>query len=238
MKKMPLGRIHQPDERDHQYLMHRHLAAPATPLPIKRSWQIGAKSLDQGNTSACVGHGWKNFLRCAPMQTEAGPSQWDIYRYAVAHDQFKTNDNEANLPDGDRKMKGGTTVRAGAAALVAQGRLASYLWAFDARTIIEWLLTKGPVVMGTNWYESMFEPDDKGIAHISPGSSPAGGHCYLLRGADQEHAIVRAENSWGDDWGVNGGFFLTFRDLERLTYDGGECCTAVEQKVAPVAPNT
>jgi len=49
------------------------------------------------------------------MQTvKSGPTPWDIYRGAVAVDEWSDNDDEASLPDGDPGMDSGTSVRAGA----------------------------------------------------------------------------------------------------------------------------
>lgn len=231
MIKYPLGRRLSLDPNDHKFLMRHRLAAPGTALPMQKTWPMSGRSLDQGQTSACVGHAWKNFLRCAPLRTESGPSAFDIYRYAVARDEWAENDKDANMPDFDPHMDGGTTVRAGASLLVHQMRLGSYLWAFDLQTMIEWLLTKGPVVCGFNWYDSMFEPDSKGIVTISRFANNAGGHAFLARGADRKHRLITCENSWGDGWGKRGTFYLPFADVERLIHEDGEACTATEEKV-------
>ncbi len=237
MNSFPLGRRYSPDPDDHKFLMRRKLAAPGTALPMKKTWAIGPRSLDQGETSTCVGHGWRNFLRCAPTRTEkGGPSPWDIYRGAVKVDEWTSNDSEATLPDGDPGMESGTSVRAGADFVTSTGRLKSFLWAFDLQSVIEWLLTKGPVVLGTNWYDSMFNPDSKGLIKISPQANIAGGHCYLARGCDRKHGLITIENSWSDAWGHNGGAFIAFTDLERLVHENGESCTAIEQKLVPDNP--
>lgn len=235
--EFPLGRRLSVDPDDHKFLMRRKLAAPGTALPTRKTWAIGGKSLDQGATSSCVGHAWRNFLRCAPVRTEkTGPSQWDVYRYAVLHDEWTGNDNEAEFPDGDPRMDDGTSVRAGAGALIHAKMLGTYLWAFDLQSVIEWALTKGPVVLGTNWYDSMFDPDSKGLVKITPTANLAGGHAYLLRGVDRKHGLATCENSWGDQWGRNGGFDISFADLERLIHENGEACTAIEQKLSPTNP--
>lgn len=227
------GRRASPDDKDHQFLMRRMLAAPGTVLPTRKSWKIAGRSLDQGDTGTCVGHGWKNFLRCEPMRTEKGPSAFDIYRGAVAVDDWSDNDDEANLVDGDPGMDSGTSVRAGAEAVTAKGRLKSFVWAFELQPTIEWLLTRGPVVAGTNWYSSMMDTNAEGICRITPGAHVTGGHAFLIRGADTKRALATCEQSWGEDWGKKGVFYLPFADLERLIHEDGEICAAVEQKLAP-----
>lgn len=233
---MELGRRFSPDIRDKHFLMRRRLGKTGVSLPTSKTWRIGGKSLDQKDTSTCVGHAWRNFLRCAPRQTEkGGPSPFDIYRWAVGHDEWSGNDNEAVLPDGDPKLDDGTSIRAGADAVVSSGVLEkSYLWAFSLSSTIEWVLTKGPVVMGTNWYTDMSKPNSKGIIKI--GGIVEGGHAYLLRGVNTKTRLALCENSWGDGWGLNGMFFLPFTDLERLLHEQGEACTAIEQKLVPDNP--
>jgi hypothetical protein len=227
-----LGRRHEPDERDHRFLLASLLREPTrlTPLPVRKTWGVNPSALDQGQTGTCVGHGWRNFLRCAPSRSEkSGPSPYDIYRAAVMRDSWSDNDDESALPDGDPGMDSGTSVRAGAKALAGFGRLTSYVWAFSLQPAIEWVLTTGPLVLGTDWYSSFSSPDRHGIVRISPGAAVVGGHCYLLRGVDRRQALARCSNSWGDGWGVSGEFLLPFQVLERLIRDRGECCSAVEK---------
>ena len=227
------GRRFEPDDRDRNFLMRRMLADPRRlALPARKTWGISRTALDQGDTGTCVGHAWRNFLRCQPMRTEhGGPSPFDIYRSAVLKDTWAGNDNEAQLPDGDPRLDDGTSVRAGAEAVMGFGRLKSYVWAFALQPVTEWVLTEGPVVLGTNWYSSFMQPDGKGIVRILPTATVVGGHAYLLRGVDTRRALARCSNSWGDGWGLSGEFFLPFRDLERLIHEDGEACSAVEKRL-------
>jgi hypothetical protein len=146
---------------------------------------------------------------------------------ATQLDEWEDNNN-----DTDRQL--GTSVRAGAEAVLKLGRLKSYLWAFDLQPAVEWVLTQGPIVLGTWWYDSMFRPDKEGIVKITPSSQVAGGHAYLWRGADTRRALALCSNSWGDEWGKSGDFYLSFKDMERLVHEDGECCTATEIKIKAV----
>lgn len=230
MHNLKLGRRHHPDprDRDPKYLLENHLDA-AVPVPTKKLWSISSAHLDQGNTGTCVGHGMRNFLRCAPIKTTAkSPSAFDIYRSAVLLDPWSDNDDEANLPDGDPGLDTGTTVRAGAKALAQRGWLNTYAWAFSLAPAVQWVLTKGPVVLGTNWYEGMFNPNSKGL--ISKSGALAGGHCYLWRGVDTKTGLARCTNSWGNGWGIKGDFLMALDDLDQLIHESGEVCTAVQAK--------
>jgi hypothetical protein len=228
------GRRFAPDDRDRKFLMRRMLGDARTlALPARKTWGIHRTALNQGNTGTCVGHAWRNFLRCAPIRTErAGPSPFDIYRSAVLKDPWRENDDEARLPDADSALDFGTSVRAGAEAVTELGRLKSYVWAFELQPVIEWVLTEGPVVLGTNWYSSFARPDAEGIVRVVANASVVGGHAYLLRGVDTRRALARCSNSWGDIWGLSGEFMLPFRDLERLIHEDGEACSAVEKRLA------
>lgn len=233
-----LGRLASPDPSDKHFLMRRKLAAPgAAAMPTAKTWAISGVSLDQKETSCCVGFAWRNFLRCAPLRTEkSGPSAFDIYREAVTLDEWAGNNNEATLPDYDPGLSSGTSVRAGAEALTNKGRLKSYLWAFDLQSVIEWVLMQGPVVLGTNWYSSLFTPNPEGIAKITPNATIAGGHAYLMRGVNTKRALATCENSWGDSWARKGTFYLPLTDLERLMHESGESCTAIETQLKPANP--
>jgi hypothetical protein len=104
------GRRFAADPRDRNYLMRRMLPDARTlTLPTRKTWGINKTALDQGNTGTCVGHAWRNFLRCAPIRTvRRDPSAFDIYRSAVLKDPWADNDDEANLPDGDSGLDVGT----------------------------------------------------------------------------------------------------------------------------------
>lgn len=228
-----LGRRVSVDVRDRAFMMAAALPLMAVPMPPVKAWAIGGKSLDQQSTSTCVGHAWRNFLRCAPLQSERGPSAFDLYREAILLDPWPDNDNEKGLPDYDSRLSSGTSVRAGAAALVKRNRLNQYLWAFDVDTISTWIRSQGPVVVGVNWYNSLSSPDAKGLVRLPTSASMIGGHAFLVRGANMRTELFMCENSWGDDWGSDGRFFIRFGDMARLISEDGEACTAVEEWIKP-----
>lgn len=221
-----LGRIYTPDPRDEKYLMARTLVG--VPTVTKKTWTLRTPRLDQGATGTCVAHGWTNFLRAAPLQTRKGIDKpYDLYRKIVAIDEYPANDSEASAPDSG--LQYGTSVRAGAKVLTTEGRLAQYLWAFNLQDALHWVLSNGPVVLGTNWYTGMFSPDSKGFVRIGPGDKLEGGHCFIWRGADRKKGVARFQNSWGTGWGLGGEFLMDFSTLERLILENGEACTATEK---------
>lgn len=121
----------------------------------------------------------------------------------------------------------GSSVRAGAKVLQARGLVSEYRWAFTLDDVVLALLEVGPVVVGTDWYEAMFEPDEDGF--LRPEGAVAGGHAYLLNGVSVGARKLRIKNSWSKSWGVNGRAYLDFQDFEELLA-GGEACLAMERK--------
>jgi len=222
--KKRLGRRFSPDERDKGYQMARLL--PRVVMPTSKTWRIAGANLDQGDTGTCVGNAWTNFLRSAPIQTSATEQMaFNIYDLAIKLDEWTDNDE-----DFERQM--GTSVRAGAQAVMSMSRLKSYIWSSTLQPVVEWVLLNGPVVMGTNWYTSMFSPNNDGLITITPRSRVEGGHAYLLRGVNTKTALASFCNSWGENWGKSGNFFMSFKDLERLILEDGEACSAIEKKLS------
>lgn len=211
-----LGRIFVPDERDNSHLMSAHLPTKLR-LPIRNYIQPGPV-LNQGNKPYCVAFGTRQFLVSPPgfLATEE-PTTDEIYAGAQANDDI----------DGPPPEYDGTTVRGAMSYLSKRGLLKEYVWANNLDDVREWiLLGKGLVVVGFNWYERMFTPDENHVIHV--GGKQEGGHCFDICGADDEKEAFRMVNSWGTDWSDNGQAWLTYADFERLLGEDGEAATAVE----------
>lgn len=205
------GRLFLPDERDAAHAMTPHLRT-AEPLPAHRRWKIGP-ILDQGQRPWCVAYATENWLRAAPTETADGPDVATIYA-------------EAQQRDGIPGEHDGTTVRAAFAYMQALGRVGEYVWATDAEDVLRWVLTKGPVVMGTDWFGGMSEPDASGLVHLT--GRVEGGHSYLIFGADRDAGLLTLVNSWGTRWGKHGTALMSVEQLHLLLRLNGEAAAAVE----------
>ena len=224
------GRRESPDERDLEYLLQGVMAAPEKVTYRKRPWNM-PRVLDQGKTGTCVGHAWRHWLEAAPKlhPAEYGLSAFEIYRRAVLLDVWPENDREAQLAD--HQLQEGTSVRAAAKAMKAAGYIGEYRWAFDASTIADFVQrTDGsPVVVGTNWYAGMSEPDQRGLVRIT--GRILGGHAYLVRWYDAPSAEFVCVNNWSADWGRAGQFRIRHEDMDRLiARERGEACCGVEAR--------
>ena len=251
-----LGRIHHEDLRDHNYLIKDHFdklvskkpkptptrtptktptrtpsvtvsVSPTntpTPTPTPGTsttsmyWDDNVWWGNQGDSPQCVGYSWAHW-------TDDGP----VYHSGNVHPYIQPSviySNAQRLDPWSSTPHDGTTVRAAATYLKTSGIISNYYWAFDVQTLINTLLTLGPVVVGTNWYYNMFYPNSSG--QITVGGRLAGGHAYVLNGIDTQKQLFRIKNSWGQSWGVNGHAYISFNDMARLIGEQGEVCLAVE----------
>lgn len=220
-KRYPLGRLISPDSRDADYPMHLALSIlpPRATSGETRFWNTGPV-LDQKNTNHCVGFSMRSFLDAAPYRTRGGATGDEIYYTATELDEIPGS-----------RTEDGTSIRAGVKALQQYGHIQQYVWAYDAETIAQFILTQGTVVVGTNWYNNMFNPVAADGYLIHPTGSIVGGHAYHIIGADRNQRIFKIKNSWSAQWGQKGFAYLGFNDLNRLLSENGEAVAALEQPV-------
>lgn len=221
------------DERSRRY---RSVAGIETRPMRSYSWSCQAW-LDQGREGACVGFGWSHELCARPkvhMVDEAFAT--DVYNKAKQIDEWPGEEYD------------GTSVLAGALVIYntlnSQGQrlIGGYSWAFSVEELVRTIAYKGPVVLGINWYENMYDPDENG--YIWAEGPLAGGHCLLANGfryrrlggtgeytyanMDKKLSRIRVHNSWGKGWGIDGEGFIDIENLEYLfNVEGGEGCLPV-----------
>lgn len=211
-----LGRRYVTDGRDTRFPMQA--ALPPEVRGTRRYWWANGWWGDQGSRPECVGYAWAHWLEDGPVTHDGtapivNPSV--LYKKAQKVDEWP-GENYA-----------GTSVRAGAKILQEMGLIQEYRWAWDMDPMVEALLSVGPVVVGVNWYGSMFDPNYKGIIKVS--GSVAGGHALIVNGVNTERELFRLKNSWGREWGENGYAWISFSDMRRLIREDGEVCLAMEK---------
>ena len=212
------------DHRDYR------LADYITPVMRKRAaaitkqeWAV-AHILDQGSSPHCVGFAWADFGISLPVFDDWQSAQGDAIYYA------------AKVFDGEPGAEDGSTTRSGVQAFMEFAKLQGNTYAFAnaMQDVITWVLTTGPVITGTNWYDGMFTPDANGLVKIS--GKVAGGHEWEISGVDTVARLFKCTNSWGTAFGVGGQFYIGFDDYQRLLNESGDACTAVEITPSPT-PN-
>lgn len=216
-----LGRIPSPrDSKD--WKLERYLLRPP-PKWKSRGWKNPQPVLDQGAFGTCVGNGWAQYGNTLPIcdaYTESDARAIYYEATVIAGDP----DN----PDAPGGGQQGTNVRAGAKAMKRRGRIGNYAFTTLHDTIVNWLLTRGSLVVGTDWYYAMAFPERDGLIRID--GELKGGHCYLLRSikARVSGDYFGIQNSWGPKWGQGGYAKILVADFMRLLARQGECCAAVE----------
>lgn len=192
---------------------------------FKRVWTTRKDPLDQGDTGHCVGFACAGELAAKPTSYAVQNTTGDkIFYAAQAIDQ-----SEGRIYDD------GATVLAGMKACQRAQYFSKYGWCFGKDDVINWLVRKGPVVLGINWYESMFHPVS-GL--LTVGGGLAGGHAIMANGYWPKHPqfgdVLVLTNSWGKSWGVNGRAYLPVEALDRLLKEDGEAAAPTDFPIRPV----
>lgn len=102
-----------------------------------------------------------------------------------------------------------------AKALQALGLASGYTHAFSLDALNS-ALQAGPLLIGINWYRSMFDPATDGRIVVDTSSPLDGGHELELCAFDAATGEYEVPNSWAESWGVNGCGYFAAADLARL----------------------
>jgi hypothetical protein len=218
-----LGRLVSPDARDRSYPMQLAIRN-LKPAPRKQPYKLGP-TLDQGHLPQCVGYSTRDKLASAPFMVPdgKGPTPQQIYDGAQTLDEWPGNDYD------------GTTVRGAFKFLQEEGYLKSYVWAQNVIDCEQFIRGGyGTIILGTNWYDGMFEPDKNGF--VRPVGNVVGGHAYHLFWMDPTHQEAWCKNSWGERWGMrlnshSGCFKLSYSALDKLLGEEGEAGAGLEVHV-------
>lgn len=209
---------------------------------VSRHWERQIPVLDQGNLGSCTGNastGWigtDNALRQGIQTLSDGtPVNEDlaiaIYGRATEIDPF-----EGTYPPDDTGSDGLSVAK----VLQSMGLVASYTHAFSREALAS-ALQSGSVLIGIEWYNSMFEPHSDGGIPVSLSSGLAGGHEVVvdqLEVVDQgDHDRYWITNSWSTSWGQQGRAFFTGKDIRTLLSRDGDV-TVPLVAVSPVPPPT
>ena len=197
-------------------------------------WRAAQRRTDQFREGACVGHGWINELMALPTSVYIT----DPNAYALqAYREMQFLDIWADTPPAE-----GTSVHAGWELMRNRGFITEAYWAEDTDEVIDSLcsIDGGPVVVGTKWYDSMYETRPSGLVEI--GGSVVGGHCYLLTGYHPKLHLphesgpveaIRFRNSWGIGYGYRGDAWITVEDFDARLAPGAELCVPVKRVRTP-----
>lgn len=226
-----LGRRYAPDPRDRRFTLDadRLKAIPRALEPgVRRRtqpWRRGPV-LDQGQTSECTVFAAAGFLQCAPRLHSKGLGwpRGDFtahYRHAQRIDEWPGEDYD------------GTSERAVMKVLQEAGLIGEYLWVADEDIAREYLITRGTLTLGSDWFDPMFTPSAKG-AYVEPDGAWAGGHETVVRWYYHSKHYKYPDtyeliNSWGE-WGDRGLFRLKADAFRYLFLQlNGDLCSPQEK---------
>lgn len=215
-----LGRHVEHDERSRGY------QAPLAPEASSAWWRHYGHILNQGDIGSCTGNALVQCLVTGPLRRlgwyASEPKALDAYHLATVLDGF-----DGVWPPDDTGSSGLAACKAG----VQLGWITEYRHAFgldQARRAI----AVSPMLCGTAWYESMFEPDADGF--VRPVGEKVGGHEYVSLAWDALDGTWTFQNPWGKPWGVavkglttGGAFRMRDRDFGMLLEDSGDLTVPV-----------
>ena len=206
---------------DERNLAYRVTAASPELLSRSRYWTPGA-ILNQQAEGACVGFGVTAEAMASPVRNRVGDGNVmarGVYRRCLQIDEFEGERDE------------GTSVRAGMLVGRERGWWTGFRWALNMNELRA-ALEEGPVVIGVEWREGMYEAPRGTLTPLGP---VVGGHCILVTGYSPNYRnggpFYRLRNSWGPSWGINGSAYITAPSLQRILFgSGGEAAVAIGRK--------
>lgn len=225
------------DPRSRAFPIRQLITTP--PKKRNKLWRVG-QTIDQGAEGACVGFGWTAEALTTPTAVDLSRVAADVPRDPTAFAQSIYR-RARQIDEWAGEDYDGTSVNAGAKAMREVGLVKEYRWAFGVEDVVNTVLAKGPVVLGINWHYGMYWAPN-GV--LKPTGSVVGGHCITAVGfvlkspkLDGEDGII-LQNSWGNDWGVNGLAEIKVTDLDKLLQAYGEAAVATKRSYGRTLPKT
>ncbi len=196
--------------------------------PKTKHWKRSVPVLDQGNLGSCTGNACTGLVGSTGFAHAIGKKIADgetihvktlnedfavkLYSLATQLDEFPGG----AYPPNDT----GSSTLGVLKAAQQLGLIQAYYWGFGMHDAMLSVSQIGPVIVGTNWYEGMDNPDGNGFLNIQ--GQVRGGHEYELVGIDIDQQAFVMENSWGDSWGNKGRALISWHDMDRLLGEDGE----------------
>ncbi len=185
--------------------------------------------LNQGQLGSCTGN-----AGIGAINTEPFPLNHKVYTpdqegaVKLYSDATKIDEFGGTYPPTDTGSSGLGIAK----ALKNAGLISSYQHTFTLQDALK-ALSKYPIITGINWYDKMYTPDADGRVH--PIGIIKGGHEIQAYKVDTKLGIIWFYNSWGEDWGVDGKFYLTWEDYGKLLSQGGDVTVLIplDKEVIP-----
>lgn len=236
-----LGRHVHHDEQSRRYPFLRAGAAPVVLAPIYHAREIPI--FDQSRQGgvpngigSCTGNAALGVMGTAPYFTAL--AQATETRYPTAAGQYPFTDDGAvalyhditandpydgTYPPDDTGSDGLSAAKTLQRASIIPGY--EHVFGLDQSLAA---LQRFPLLVGTAWTNSMFEPNSRGVIRVR--GEAVGGHEWI---ADQyaphkagvydpDRDLIGGTTSWGTGFGVSGRFYLTVSDFQSLLNQDGD----------------
>lgn len=211
-----LGRHVEHDPRS------RRFAYPSQPLTLRSvDWDNAAPITDQGDLGACVGFTVLDLLNTPVFVNNRlrGSKKRNYLPNSAGLDFYRAATRTDEYPGQWEPQDTGSSGLGGAKAGVKLGYWDTYLHAFSMTAFLTALMQQ-PVMCGTAWTDSMFDPDKTGL--VKPTGPEVGGHEYAAVGYSTRTHRIKFRNHWTSNWGANGRFYMLATDFEQLLADQGD----------------
>ena len=222
-KRLPkgLGRHidHDPANRDYDF----RTVAPKGLKTHDVSWAVDGLVLDQKLLSGCTGFaaaGLCNTTMFKPLRNKLMEGKTLQYKHAVNFYRRATRFDP--FPGVFEPNDQGSTGNAAAKALREAGYIDVYRWCFSFDAFVAALMTQ-PVMVGTYWTNTMFNPDN-GLVRVGrlTNDNISGGHEYLCTGVRFSDNLLLFRNSWGSSFGKAGNFTMYIPEFQQLLKADGD----------------
>lgn len=216
-----LGRIVNHDSRSRRFPYRSSQTIPLLDVEHPRRVPI----FDQGDVGSCTGMAALGALGCDPFYAGLAANTPGTFRISYDTEFATSLYSEATKVDGfpgnwppEDTGSDGTSV---AKVCQARGFISGYQHCFSF-TDFAAAVQDRPVIVGTNWYSSFWEPDAQGVVTISSNAYVEGGHEWLVRGYSARYGWFLADNSWGTSFGLGGSFRVPASVMKRLLAEQGD----------------
>lgn len=224
-----LGRKPPPDQN---HLRSHPFVAAAPTVAIERVIKRPTLSLyDQGQTPRCVGYSTSKVMN--KLNGYRFDADW-LYAECKKIDGFPNEDgtNARAACDVLRRVGHWRVIRnqpVKAGPKLAHGILGNE-WAQSVDAIRVVLNTGQPVLLGIDWYDAWFRPEQRGsewwLQAIPNAGRPVGGHEIGIWAASDQRQAFGLSNTWGISWPSL--VWVAYDTVAQLLAQGGDACVITD----------
>lgn len=208
-----LGCLREP--ADNKDLMMANYIIPKK-LPKSINWfDMSIPVLNQGDEPACVGYS------SVSMKREHEKIEENKLLEFSGQELYERCKKIDDIPDEE-----GTFIRVAMKLLQKEGvkdvdgniyKIGSYAKVKTIEELKVSIVANGFAVIGVDVFDNFRNPIN-GVIDYKEGQKTDGGHAILVGAYDDNTEKMPFKNSWGEEWGLGGFGYLTYRYLEKAMH--------------------